>query len=322
MDDEIDYNKVLNSRCACNKGLSWIKGNVLMLYPCEHMYHEKCIEKYTKDNKCFFCKTEYNKKLSLLDKDLHYQRFADILSMSYHNDINANTTSNFIDSIFDVASVITNLLHITYPEEGKRLCERIFSLNNITMKVYGLEKLNLVKNKVFISNHVTLIEIPILYYILGTGFLASSAIGNSPFVEKVKQIVPIMTFERGDKNRKFNIVDEMRKFIDEKGSLCLFPEGIMKHPDTITRFRSGAFMINRPVYSVTIKHIDVISDCSSQGFVYNLGGKKNINLEIHISGPYYPPFSDIDIEKIRYNMAKEGGMLLSRVANRDVVDKK
>ena len=32
----IDYDKVLNSKCHCGTGLPWIKGEVVMAYPCEH----------------------------------------------------------------------------------------------------------------------------------------------------------------------------------------------------------------------------------------------------------------------------------------------
>jgi hypothetical protein len=141
-------------------------------------------------------------------------------------------------------------------------------------------------------------------------------------MDYIKKIVPLLTFSRGDKNRNFNIVDEMRKFVDESGSICIFPEGMMKHPDTLTRFRTGAFHINRPVYAITIRHQDIISDNSLNNFLYKLGAKRNINMEVHILGPYYPPFSDNDIKQIRFDMAKYGNFVLSRVSNRDIHDKK
>jgi hypothetical protein len=162
----------------------------------------------------------------------------------------------------------------------------------------------------------------VIYYLLGTGFLASSIVGQSTLVEQIKQTIPLLTFNRGEKNRHVNIVDEMRKFVDDNGSICLFPEGIMKHPDALVRFRSGAFHIGRPIYAVTIRHNNIISDGLINGFLYKLGGKRDMVMEVHILGPYYPPFDEQMIEIVRLDMAKYGNMVLSRVANRDVVDTK
>ena len=43
-------------------------------------------------------------------------------------------------------------------------------------------------------------------------------------------------------------------------------------------------------------------------------------MEVHVLGPYYPPFNNTDIERIRLDMGKVGDMVLSRVSNRDIVD--
>lgn len=318
---DIDYDKELNSRCACGTGLPWLKDQIVMIYPCEHMYHEKCFNKIN-DGICSICHEPIVKKLSMFDDDLHHQRFADMLSMSYYDDMSNNTSAGFLDSIFDLASVFARLPFITTVGGGKDLCEQIFSLNNLTMKVYGLDKIKQEKTKVYICNHVSHFEFVVIYYLLGTGFLASSIVGQSKIVDQVKRVIPLMTFERGDKDRNFNIVDKMREFVDDKGSICLFPEGMMKHPDSLGRFRSGAFHINRPIFAVTIRHNDIIADGYVNGFLYKLGAKRDINMEVHILGPYYPPFDAAAIEQIRTDMAFYGNMVMSRVSNRDVKDSK
>ena len=316
--DIIDYNKVLNSKCYCDVGLPWIVGEVVMAHPCEHLYHEKCFQKINKI--CKFCSEPIEKSLSMFDKDLHHQRFADILSMSYYTNLSTTSPSRFIDSMFDLATVFARIPFLSSKSDAKKICEQIFSLNNLTLKVYGMDKLKLEKTKVFISNHVAHLELVVIYYLLGTGFLASSVVGQSQIVDQAKKIVPLLTVDRGDKNRKVNIIDQMRDFVDEKGSICLFPEGLMKHPDTLLRFRSGAFHIGRPIYTVTIRHNNIISDGYINGFLYKIGGKRDITMEVHILGPYYPPFNEESIEMIRLDMAKHGNMVLSRVANRDQID--
>lgn len=318
--NKVDFDKELNSKCSCQIGLSWKNDEVTMAYPCEHMFHSKCFKKL--NNICPFCQLQILKGLTMFDDDIHHQRFSDILSMSHYDDMSCTSPGRFLDSIFDVASIIAWLPFISSRKTGKEICEKVFALNNLTMKVYGLDKVKLEKNKVFICNHVSMLELVVIYYLLGTGFLASSIVGQSKIIDQVKQFVPLLTFERGDKNRKIDIVDEMRKFVDEFGSICLFPEGLMKHPDALVRFRTGAFYIGRPLYAVTIRHNNILSDGYINGFIYKIGGKRDINLEVHVLGPYYPPFSPHDIEKIRHDMAIAGNMVLSRVSNRDAIDNK
>ena len=315
---DIDKDKILNIKCICKKGLPWIKDRIVMAYPCEHMYHEICFNKLSK--KCAFCHQPIIKKLSLFDTDLHYQRFADILSVSYYDDMSYNTPSKFLDSLFDISSVIAMLPFTKSRMDARYFCERIFSLNNMTLRVHGLEKIKSEKNKVFICNHVSYFEMIILYYLLGSGFLASSTVDDSPVISWITGMCPLLIFNRGEKNRKINIVDAMKKFVEKHGSICLFPEGIMKHPDALARFRSGAFHINQPIFSVTIRHNDIISDDTMDQFIYKLGAKRNINIEVNIMGPYYPPFTKADIERIRLDMARKGNMFLSRVSNTDIVD--
>ena len=321
--DDIDYNKVINSMCNCGVGLPWKKGNIVMAYPCEHIFHEKCFEQF-KDIKCPLCNEIIEKKLSMFDESIHHQRFADMLSMSHYDNMSNNTPGRFLDSIFDLATVAARVPFASNSDDAKEICENLFSLNNLTMKVYGQEKIKLEKNKVFICNHVSHLELLIIYYLLGkgTGFLVSSITKDSQIMEKCREFVPLLTVERGNKNKKVNIVEEMTKFVDKYGSICLFPEGMMKHPDALLRFRTGAFHIGRPVYAITIRHNDIISDGYINGFLYKIGAKRDINIEVHFLGPYYPPFDDMAIEKIRLDMALNGKMVVSRVSNRDIVDSK
>jgi len=288
------------------------------------MYHSDCYNNLDnqKKKKCPICGKGIQRILHLLDEDLHPQRFADIMSMTHYSDMSENDPVSFIDSIFNLSTVFIRLPFTDNVEDGRKLCEEVFALNNMTMRVYGQEKLKLEKNKVFIANHTTYFELVILYYLLNTGFLASAMAGDSGIVKHAKKIVPLLTFNRGaKKDRKFNVVDKMREFVDEKGSICLFPEGLMSHPDTLVRFRSGAFHINRPLYAIAIRYPEIITDGYINKVLYKLGGKRDMTIEVHILGPYYPPFSPDDIEKFRSDMAFHGKMVMSRVSNRDINDK-
>jgi Acyltransferase len=318
-----DPNKNLNSTCFCGLGLPWMGCETVMAYPCDHMCHIDCYNKLddNANKNCELCGEPILRLFGLLDEDIDPQRFADILSMTHFCDMSENSPASFIDSIFDLTTVMARLPFVDSVEDGKHLCEGLFSMNNMTLKVYGQEKLKLEKNKVFISNHTTYYELPIIYYLLNTGFLASSIADDSKIVTQTKKFIPLLTFKRGEKkDRKFNLVDKMRDFVDDNGSICLFPEGLISHPDALIRFRTGAFHIGRPVYAVVIRYPEIIADGYVNQVLYKMGAKKDMTIEVHILGPYYPPFTPEDIDKIQADMAYHGKMVISRVSNRDIKD--
>ena len=317
---DIDYNKSLNSICICKTGLPWKKDNVVMLYPCEHILHETCY-KTLHNNICSICNTPIKQIFRITDKDIHHQRFADLLSVSYYSDMCTNKPDKFIDSIFDTATVLARLPFTKGRQSGKDLCEQILSLNNTTIKVYGMNKLKLEKRKVFICNHVSLLDPCLIYYLFGTGFLSSAKPDEGyNFISQIKNFVPLLLISRGDKTRKVNCVDEMKRYVDQNGSICVFPEGMLKHPDAIIRFRTGAFNTGHPLYPIVIRYNDVLGDGYIDQLIYKMGGKKDILIEVHVLGPYYPPFNENHIEQIRSDMARVGKMILSRVTSRDIKD--
>jgi 1-acyl-sn-glycerol-3-phosphate acyltransferase len=113
----------------------------------------------------------------------------------------------------------------------------------------------------------------------------------------------------------------MKKFIKSHGSICLFPEGAMTHPETIIKFRTGAFHLGYPIYPIVIRYESPMTDFDITNHALKLISQKKTVIYMDILGPYYPPFSKDDIENIRKDMAKVGNMLLSRVSSKDVSEK-
>ncbi len=123
--------------------------------------------------------------------------------------------------------------------------------------------------------------------------------------------------KRGDTKKT---VPKIKKFVDKYGSICLFPEGMITHPATLGRFRTGAFNTNYPVIPITINYSKDITDTSILSFIFKLASKSKIDITVNIMDPIYPPFDMKKIENIRTSMAFKGNFLLSRVSNRDITD--
>ena len=312
--------KVINSRCICKSGLPWIKNyEVIMLNPCEHLIHLKCFNKLH-TTKCPYCNIHiYNiihandfKK----DKSL-YQKCIDIISMSNFDNMSKIYTDQALLNLPNFMGILSQLPFAKGINESVKICEDLFAMNNIEIRVKGLKYLKNPEPKVFISNHTSYLDFLILFYILKTGFLASSAILENCLTKKLLDLAPILVINRGIDT---NTVEKMREHVKKTGSLCLFPEGIITHPDTIIKFRTGAFHIGYPVYPIVLKYKNVISDMSSKDFLLKIMSCQKEIIDMHILHPFYPPFDDNKIEMVRSAMANKGNMMLSRVSNRDVID--
>jgi 1-acyl-sn-glycerol-3-phosphate acyltransferase len=191
-------------------------------------------------------------------------------------------------------------------------------MNNIEIKVRGLNKIK-PGPKVFIANHTSHLDFFTIFYVLGPGFLASSVVKDNIVSNQLTNILPLLIIDRGKKGG--NTVDKMRKYVETHESICLFPEGMMTHPDTIIRFRTGAFNVGYPVYPVVLKYTNVVGDMSTPNFILKIASRQHEIIEMHILGPFLPPFDENKIELVRHAMANRGKMVLSRVSNRDIIEK-
>lgn len=310
--------KIINSKCICGNGLPWVKKEVIMLYPCEHLIHLKCFGK-KKSRICPYCNQQITRIIRhddfKYDESL-YQQCIDIISVSNYDKMSKIDSTEVIMNLPNLIGTIAQIPFAKGSSGAMGIIENIFSMNNIQIKVKGLNKL---KNepKVFISNHTSHLDFLTILYVLKTGFLTSSVIKDNIVSKQFLKVVPLLVIERG-KNK--NTVEQMKQYVEEKGSICLFPEGMLTNPNTLIRFRTGAFYIGHPIYPIVLKYKKVVSDMSAQNFILKISSHQSEVIEMFILDPFYPPFDDDKIEVIRKAMADKGNLLLSRVSNRDIKD--
>jgi 1-acyl-sn-glycerol-3-phosphate acyltransferase len=311
-------NKVINSRCICKKGLPWVKLEVIMLEPCEHLIHEKCFKKLKTKN-CPFCDINIEKIIKKNDYKTDStldQKCADIMAMTCEYDKTPFDLANFILGMPNIIGLIARLPFYKGMQNAKQLCEDLLSSHNVKIKVKGLKKIKDEK-KVFIANHSTHFDYLVLFHIFGSGFLSSAFINENIIAKQVKNVIPMLVIERG---KKANTVDKIREYIEENGAICMFPEGIITNPNSIVKFRTGAFHTGYPVYPIVLKYETNIFNSSTTKFILKMIPAQNLKITVYVLDPVYPPFDDKKIENIRINMARKGRMILSRVSNRDIVD--
>lgn len=334
----MNNNKVINSRCVCGSGLTWIDKTTIMLDPCEHIVHRSCcpelkqLESFSDQGrnirscsniKCPICKqkvtiyyTEEELKILSKIKPRYYQKYVDILSVKNLNNICTKNINKFVLNLPYILDIISRIPFTRGFDAGHKLVEDTLTVANVKLTIIG--KKNIIPgNKIIISNHVSVMDFLIMFFVFKCGFLASSSIKDTWLGKLAADVVPLLFIERG---KESNTVERMKDYIKERGSLCLFPEGMMVHPDTLIRFRSGAFHVGEPIIPTIINYNPVVTDINITEFIQKLASHDVINVTVKILPAEYPPFNDEKIEQIRQKMAKTGNLALSRVSNRDIKD--
>lgn len=315
-------NKIINSRCVCNICLSWTSKKQIMILPCEHIIHESC---HKNDKICEICNSKIVKIMTFDDikKEsnkgiIQYQRYIDMITSSNVDDMLKIDKYDPVH-LSNIISFIGTLPLMKGYDECQKACQDILKFMNTKLIIRGMEHIN-DKPKVYISTHTTHLDWIVISSIINTSYMAGAFIGKSFFGKIIMDIIPLLIIDRNKKNA--STVQEMGKHIKTHGSLCLFPEGTVTHPDIIQRFRTGAFYTGYPVQPIVIRYDKMIYDNDVTKYVKKISTTKDLTVSVDILPSELPPFDDKRIEEIRHKMAKTGNLAVSRVSNRDLIELK
>lgn len=311
--------KILNCMCFCGVGLLYIKNEeVIMLNPCEHLVHKHCFI----DNNCKCCPYCNTKVTSITrggdfmkDPSL-YQKCVDILSVTNFDDA---MDISYDDALLKIPRLVFTAVRVPFTkgfENGRALCGDLLRLSNIKIKVKGLDKIK-DEPKIFVANHTCYLDVLVMFYVLKAGFVASATIKNNTMMRPLLDVIPILTVELNKKGGS-STVKRMKEYVNNMGPLCVFPEGMLSHPSTLMKFRTGAFNVGCAIYPVVLKYKNLLADTSISDFILKLGSSKSETVEMMILDPFYPPFNDDKIEFVRKTMADKGELLLARTSNKDI----
>lgn len=303
--------KIINSQCRCKKYLLDIP-DLIVLFPCEHIFHSTCIKN---EAKCPLCNSTIVSILHEYELKKNWQIYKDVLSMKKFGESEISYGTIYNKSI-NILDCLKDIFMAKDPNNALYVCKNIFNLFNISLYINNQHNI-LKHSKVIIANHTNYFDPAILYYIFRCGFLSSSIVRKSSIGKKIAEIMPLLIIDR---KKSTNTVNKIKKFIKENGDMALFPEGMIKNPNTLARFRSGAFHVGYPVQPIIIKYDPPIHDTSITNYLLKMLSCKKMSIFVNILKPVYPPFNNEKIEQVRYNMSIEGNLALTRTSNRDILD--
>ena len=160
-----------------------------------------------------------------------------------------------------------------------------------------------------VSNHISWLDIPVIFSLKPVTFVSASDVKTWPIIGMLAKISGAIFVDR---NRKSNLPDVIQAmnhhFLNEKQSICIFPEGITSNGYQVLPFKSSlfqsAFESDKLLLPLSIKYKEnkVLTNCTSfhgsttllQSFK-RVAKSNQIEVILHIGHPVKPSQSRKDL---------------------------
>lgn len=169
----------------------------------------------------------------------------------------------------------------------------LINASGSTVKVIGEENIPKDQAVLFVSNHQSYLDIPILVGFIDKpkSFIAKKDLDKFPLFRTWMKNLQCILIDRSDVRQSLKAIKEGVKLLKEGYSYVIFPEGTRSKDGTLGEFKQGSLKLatksGAPIVPVTIKGA---KDIMPRGTL----AIKPANVEIIISNPI---FMDDDIAK-------------------------
>ncbi len=152
--------------------------------------------------------------------------------------------------------------HTAYFKFIQKLAKKVLKAANIQLEVQGKEHIIPNETYVYIANHSSLFDIPILLVAIPDyiHFMYKVELEKAPFLGYGLKNSPFIPIKRDNPKDAMSSINEAAKAIINTGSVILFPEGSRSKTGEVGTFKRGAFLLA----SKTKKKIIPIAICGSE----------------------------------------------------------
>ena len=120
----------------------------------------------------------------------------------------------------------------------------ILATTGVAVTVEGLERVSAGETYVFISNHQSIYDIPVIFASLPfqLRIIAKESLGNFPFLGWHLRRAGHLLVDRSNPDRS-GILGRWRGLVADRISLIIFPEGTRSPDGRVGRFKAGSFLL-------------------------------------------------------------------------------
>jgi 1-acyl-sn-glycerol-3-phosphate acyltransferase len=155
----------------------------------------------------------------------------------------------------------------------KRWSNLFLKIPPVQFTIEGTDNVDPVQRYVVVSNHLSMFDIPMLFYALPLHgrFLSKKEVFKIPLVGRAMRTIGIIEIDRSSGQSSRQAINEGVKVAAERGySLIVFPEGTRSRGGNLLPFKKGAFRIaidaGLPILPVVIEGTDRVSKPGSKLF--------------------------------------------------------
>jgi 1-acyl-sn-glycerol-3-phosphate acyltransferase len=154
----------------------------------------------------------------------------------------------FVTVIFSYLSILLSMVgnNGNWSHIAARLWGRsILAASGIRVRVTGMENIDPAKSYIYMSNHQSNFDIPVLLAFLKVQFrwLAKEELFKIPFFGYAMQRVGYISINRSDRRSAFQSLKRAAEIIRGGVSVMIFPEGTRSLDGRIRPFKKGGFIL-------------------------------------------------------------------------------
>jgi 1-acyl-sn-glycerol-3-phosphate acyltransferase len=171
-------------------------------------------------------------------------------SLSFVGKLHAIFFVCWIISSTIVYGFICICLSMFFPNVGRGIARlwnvHLLAMGGVKIKIRGSEKLDKNKRYVFVANHQSALDIPVVYVMVnhGVSFIAKKELFYIPIFGWGMAAVGHIWIDRSNARKaRDSIIRAVKHLQKSRVSLVLFPEGTRSSDGTIGDFKSGSFTL-------------------------------------------------------------------------------
>lgn len=178
---------------------------------------------------------------------------------------------------------------------------------NISLEIKGTDRLDRSKYYVYVSNHQSFLDIPILFRAIPQNlyFVAKKELRRIPFIGWYVMVTGMIFIDRSSGKKSVESLKRAATLISRGKSVLMFPEGTRSNNANIASFKKGPFILARqaqvPVVPVGIK---------GEGRSFTINKLRKTHIQVTIGVPV--PCEEDPVNKVIEDVREKVGELAAK----------
>ncbi len=149
-----------------------------------------------------------------------------------------------------ISSSLVVLLFTLNPKTSVVMARTMFApgilwLCGVSLEIRGKENLSNDESYVFVANHLSYLDIPVLFRAIphGLHFVAKKELKFVPFIGWYMFATGMIFVDRSNRQKAIASLDRAGKLIKKGRDVLMFPEGTRSRTGNVAAFKKGPFML-------------------------------------------------------------------------------